>query len=131
MVDINSSERSLIEAAAVAVQRAIGQLFEGREAVSHFSPSELDAMSREEQEAALRREVEAYRARPELAAIHFCLASSNCLLEVSRSLIEQTVAQSPQEQVNLNKALIEDTKAAGRAAYRAALIMSDIRAPFH
>ena len=73
----------------------------------------------------------AHGAGPELAAVHFCLTSSSHLLKVSRSLVEQTAGQSAIEQTRLNRALADEIKAAGHAAYRAALILSEMSEPAH
>jgi hypothetical protein len=59
------------------------------------------------------------------SAIHFCLASSMALLAICHSLIEQPATQSPSERERRWKKLASDAKTAGRAAYRAALVLSD------
>ena len=118
----------LIEAAAAAVKNASAHIFDGREAVPLHSPSELCAMSTAEQDEALRQEEEAYRARPELAALYFCLSSSIQLLDVGRSILEQPLDSSTLEEQSRYLRRVDGAKAAGRAAYRAALILSETTA---
>ena len=73
-----------------------------------------------------RREAAYYKDRPELSAVHFCLTSAQALLEISKTLMQQRQKlRSPQDQERHWKALAEEAKLAGRAAYRAVLILSD------
>ncbi len=58
-------------------------------------------------------------------AIHCCLTSASALLDVSQTLIQRPVRQSPYDQAEHWKKLVEQTKIAGRAAYRASLALTD------
>jgi hypothetical protein len=60
-------------------------------------------------------------------AIHCCLTSAISLLDVSRTLILKPAEPTPLETVRHWDALVRQTKAAGRAAYEAALILADGR----
>jgi len=62
---------------------------------------------------------------PEHIAIQCCLASASALLDVSQTLIRQPAHLSPQQRAHHWNKLIEQTKAAGRASYRAALALTD------
>lgn len=74
--------------------------------------------------------VETSEARPSLddtarSAVAACLASAAALLDVTRTIYNRLPDPTPQERVIESKALAELTKAAGRAAYRAALLIVD------
>jgi hypothetical protein len=97
----------------------------GVEAVPYFQPTDLAALPVENQETLHRLEAQSYRANPEHCVIHFCLQSASELLEVSRVLMTQSPNPSPFERKRQWEALAASTKAAGRAAYRAALILVD------
>lgn len=62
---------------------------------------------------------------PEHIAIQCCLASASALLDVSQTLIKRPMRQSPYDQAEHWKTLVEQTKIAGRAAYRASLSLTD------
>ena len=61
----------------------------------------------------------------EQMSIHCCLISASSLLDVSQTLIRQPAQLSPQDRALQWDTLIDQTKAAGRAAYRAALALAD------
>ncbi|MGJ7498429.1 response regulator [Variovorax sp. RT4R15] len=61
--------------------------------------------------------------RASICASNACLASSISLLEVVHTLIEETTAQSAVQRESRWNKLALDTKTAGRAAYRAALVL--------
>ena len=62
---------------------------------------------------------------PEHIAIQSCLTSASALLDVSQTLIQRPVRQTPHDQAEHWKKLVEQTKTAGRAAYRASLALTD------
>ncbi|VTU24998.1 hypothetical protein H6CHR_02305 [Variovorax sp. PBL-H6] len=114
----------MLQAAHVAVEKARAYIAAGGDAVPYFSPTDLAALSPGGQEDALHAEEKVYEAHPERAAIHFCMSSSTQLLELSRSLLDEPHLCSPAERMSRHKKLVNDAKAAGRGAYRAALILS-------
>jgi len=114
-----------VEAAAAAVSHARATFMAEYGAVPFCRPTDLGVLSPEEQGSVKNHESEHYRNRPELSAVHFCLTSAEALLEISRTLLAQPALRSPQENERHWKALSEDAKLAGRAAYRAVLILSD------
>jgi hypothetical protein len=116
---------NLIEAAVAVVERARARVFDGRETVSAFGPTEFGGLSPAAQEDVRHIEGEACHARPELVALYLCLTSTSHLLDISRSLLQKATADSPHERLRRNNRLVDDAKEAGRAAYRAALVMSD------
>lgn len=61
----------------------------------------------------------------ERAAIHQYLVSASLLLDVSQTLISPPAWLSPQERSRRWTMLVEQTKAAGRAVYGAALALTD------
>lgn len=61
----------------------------------------------------------------EQAAIHQYLVSASLLLDVSQTLISPPTWLSPQERSRRWTTLVEQTKAAGRAVYGAALALTD------
>ncbi|MDR6539044.1 hypothetical protein [Variovorax soli] len=59
------------------------------------------------------------------AAIQFCIEAANALLGAARQLAEEPPhLLPPKERAQRVKALIHETKVAGRAAYRAALTLA-------
>jgi hypothetical protein len=61
----------------------------------------------------------------EQAAIHQDLVSASLLLDVSQTRISPPARLSPQERSRRWTTLVEQTKAAGRAVYGAALALTD------
>jgi hypothetical protein len=121
----SQSMETLIEAAATAVERARAHVFEGRETVPAFGPTEFIALSPAAQEDVRHIEKDACLAHPERVALYLCMTSMSHLLDISRSLLQEATGDSPHERLRRNNRLVDDAKEAGRAAYRAALVMSD------
>ena len=64
--------------------------------------------------------------RSEMDAIQLCMTSVGGLLEITDALVRPSViAPTPLERALSWKQLAEDAKCAGRAAYRAVLILTD------
>lgn len=64
--------------------------------------------------------------RSEMDAIQLCMTSVSGLLEITDALVRPTaIAPTPLERALSWKQLAEDAKRAGRAAYRAVLILTD------
>lgn len=122
-----SDELALIESALAAIQEVLARASEDQQPVPFHAVTMLAGLPDDERQALERIEVESYRARPEDSAVHFCLRSATALLDVSYSLLHQDDAQTPQQHEQHWKRLVVDTKTAGRAAYRAALILTDPR----
>ncbi|MGI4777843.1 MAG: hypothetical protein ACRYGA_06935 [Janthinobacterium lividum] len=62
---------------------------------------------------------------PERVAIHCCLTSASALLDVSQMLIRRSEHLTPHDEAVYWNTLVEQTKVAGRAAYRASLALTD------
>ena len=71
------------------------------------------------------RHIRIQEATPERVAIHCCLISASALLDVSQTLIDRAAQPTPTDQVQYWNTLVERTKVAGRAAYRASLALAD------
>lgn len=118
-------EALLIDDASAAVKAAM-QSFDGAFGEVPFCKStDFGMLSADEQVGVHQTEMAHYRDRPDVSAVHFCLTSANALLEISQTLLRQSSQLTPQEQERSWKRLAEDAKVAGRAAYRAVLILSD------
>lgn len=87
--------------------------------------TDFSVMEPDQQNLVQRSEAAYYKDVPELSAVHFCLTSAQALLEISKTLVRHQAVLSPLEQERHWKALAEEAKLAGRAAYRAVLILSD------
>ncbi len=120
-----STSRDLIENAMGAVEQAVGYIFNEEPAVPFHPTTELLSLSPSEEDQIRRREQANYRSRPTTSALSFCLTSALSLLAIAHSLVDQPTVLSPVERELLWKKLAAETKIAGRAAYRAALILSD------
>jgi hypothetical protein len=123
-MDRINREKRLLQAASAAVEKARALIAEGGEPIPYFSPTDLAALSPGDQEDAMHVERGAYEAHPTRAAIHFCLTTASQLLDLSRSLLEEPAGRSQAERMSRRKELVNEAKAAGRGAYRAALILS-------
>ena len=64
-------------------------------------------------------------AQSKLSAMHFCLTASVSLMDTTRRLLQPEVPMVALDRERAWKLLAEETKVAGRAAYRAALALSD------
>ena len=117
--------RDLIENAMDAVQEAVHSIFSDQPAVPFHPTTDLLSLGEKEQEQIRRHEEANYRGRPTMSALSFCLTSAISLLAIAHSLVDQPEVLSPVERDQLWKKLAAETKVAGRAAYRAALILSD------
>ena len=124
MIDPSIS-RGLIENAMGAVEQAVDYIFNDEPAVPFHPTTDLLSLSPIEEDQIRRGEQANYRSRPTTSALSFCLTSAISLLAIAHSLIDQPTALSPVEREQLWKKLAAETKVAGRAAYRAALILSD------
>lgn len=120
-----SISRDLVENAMDAVQQAVQYIFDNQPAVPFHPTTDLLSLDENEQEQIRRGEEANYRGRPAMSALSFCLTSAISLLAIAHSLIDQPDVLSPVERDQLWKKLATETKVAGRAAYRAALILSD------
>jgi hypothetical protein len=120
-----SMSRDLIENAMDAVQQAVDSIFSDQPPVPFHSNTDLLSLDEKEREEIQRNEEANYRVRPTLSALSFCLTSALSLLAIAHSLVDQPEVLSPVERDRLWKKLAAETKMAGRAAYRAALILSD------
>lgn len=59
------------------------------------------------------------------SAIKLCLTSSATLLGITRQLLKPEQPRTAAEKESVSKRLADDTKVAGRAAYRAGLVLTD------
>lgn len=118
------AELALITSALAAIEQLLARTEDDLPEVPFFSPSMLSELPPDDQVAARLKEEASYRARPRESAIHFCLTSAGALLDVSQTLLNQPESPSPVQERQW-KTLISHTKIAGRAAYRAALILAD------
>ena len=105
--------RTLVKDAACAVEQATGHLFHDR------SIAELGPHSVHPDGTTL------FRRWPTYSAVESCLASATALLAIAHALLEAPVARSAMERDRRWKKLACNSKTAGRAACRAALILSD------
>jgi hypothetical protein len=124
---MNSREREalLIDDASKAVKAAM-QSFGGTFGEVPFCKStDFGMLSADEQVGVHQTEMAHYRDKPDVSAVHFCLTSAQALLEISQTLLHQADHLTPVERERSWKRLAEDAKVAGRAAYRAVLILSD------
>jgi hypothetical protein len=126
MDPIVSGHKAYVDAAVAAIHAARSHIFDRREGSPSFDPRDTSGLSISLQGAASRADEQECSDRPVLAATHFCLASSLHLLEVCRALMEPSTGRTPSEEIDRCKALMFETTDAGRAAYRAALILCEL-----
>ncbi len=115
----------LIVDARRTVGKAIDQIFDHRSNVPVFPTTDMMALEPAESARLAAREKTAYLARPATTAMHFCLTASSALLNITHELLHAAQHMTPLERQQAWKQLAADTKVAGRAAYRAALVLAD------
>lgn len=119
------SSLDLLEQTVVALERAAHHILGVEPEVPFSGLTDLLPLGCDEEERIRSDEAASYRTRPTLSSIHLCLTSSMAMLAICHSLIEQPAIQSPRERERRWKKLASDAKTAGRAAYRAALVLAD------
>ncbi len=124
-----ATEVALIESAMETIEQVLARLARTQDAIPFFGPTDLNALSEAEQQDARAREQATYRNRPAESAAHFCLMSAASLLDVSRILMDTPEGAARPARAQQWKELMDHTKVAGRAAYRAALILADPAVP--
>ena len=121
----SSISLQLLQSAVDAIEQAVHHVSESEPDIRYTSPTDLLPLSPVEEERVRNEETASNRERPELTAIQFCLMSSLAALAICQSLLEQRPNQTPFERERQWKKLASAAKTAGRAAYRAALALSD------
>lgn len=122
---MHPNEVSLIRQALASLEQVLNRSTALNEVPAVRGPTELATLSDEDRRAAEAAEQAKYRDDPALSAAHLCLTSACALLDVSQILLEPGHQETPEEQAHLWNELMGHTKIAGRAAYRAALILAD------
>ena len=122
-----TEELALIERALADIEHVLARASDNEAPVPFYGATQLGELPPEEREALLRIEMESYRANPSDSAIHFCLRAASALLDVSHSLLTQDADATLEQREAHLKRLVAHSKTAGRAAYRAALILMDAK----
>jgi CheY-like chemotaxis protein len=120
-----STPADLLVRAIDVIELASHHIFSELEAVNFQSPTELMALSDDEQDQVRQTEDQSFQSRPAISAVNFCLRSAISLLAVAHTLTDPPHEMTPQEREEDWKKLGLHTKLAGRAAYRASLILCD------
>lgn len=120
----SSNAQQLIEASVDSISRAVQEIFSAQPQVPFTPHTDLLCLTPDEERLVRHAEEASYRARPTLSAINFCLTAASSLLSIVHSLLGPT-GVAPAERARRWSQFAEDTKVAGRAAYRAALVLSD------
>lgn len=115
----------LLAQAIDVIERASHHILGERASLDPKSSTDMMSLNGIEQELVRKAEDLAYRKSPVISAVDFCLQSSISLLAVAHSLTDRSRQGTPVEREQDWKKLATDTKLAGRAAYRAALILFD------
>lgn len=115
----------LLQGAVDAIEQTMHHALGSEPDFHQTGQTDLLSLSPAEEERVRNEETASYRERPELAAIQLCLTSSMAMLAICQSLLERTPDQTPLKREHQWKKLASDAKTAGRAAYRAALVLSD------
>jgi hypothetical protein len=125
-MNLTSDDLVGLDRAISTIEQMLHHIEHEIDAVPFFGPTDLGELSPPSQAAARRAERTAYRANPELSAAHFCLTAAGALIDISQTLLRcDTRALGPFERVRYMRSMMSRTKTAGRAAYRAALILTD------
>ena len=120
-----SSTAELVVSAMSTLELALDQLFDSNGNVSFTSESNLMALEPAERALVSAQEKLTYQSRPAITAMHLCLTASSTLLGITHDLLHSAQYLSTDEREKAWKKLAADTKIAGRAAYRAALVLAD------
>lgn len=122
---LQATTSDVVAGALSAVEVAIDRLFAHGSPVPFTSATDLMAVSPVERERIEAEERIAHQARPAMTAMHFCLTASSALLGITHELLHSTEVKNPVVRERAWKQLGADIKIAGRAAYRAALVLAD------
>ena len=124
-VKSGSTTSELLVDALGTVETAIAQILREGGDASFSSDSDLRQMDPAESARIAAKERASYQLQPAVAAMHLCLTASSALLGITQDLLHSAQFLEPEERERAWKKLAADTKIAGRAAYRAALVMAD------
>lgn len=124
-VKSGSTTSELLVDALGTVETAIAQILREGGDASFSSDSDLRQMNPAESARIAAKERASYQLQPAVAAMHLCLTASSALLGITQDLLHSAQFLAPEERERAWKKLAADTKIAGRAAYRAALVMAD------
>ena len=112
-----------IERALHAIELMLDGRYGDHEFAPWSGPTNLGELPAPAKETAIRSVEEANNASRERSAIHFCLTSSAMLLNVTHRLMHEPAYLSPKDRAQRLRLLVDEIRAAARAAYRAALIL--------
>jgi hypothetical protein len=120
-----SSDIALLESALATLEKVLARADSALHGAPYFGPTANAPL--EFAGSAQSAEETRFRASPAQSAVNVCLSSAAALIDISQVLMNRNTRRSTHELDHEWKTLIAHTKTAGRAAYRAALIMATQR----
>lgn len=119
-----TASQGFIELALGNVDQAMAQLLTAHEGVSR--PPARENLAREHPAAGATSPAGfAAAEQPRHGAMRLCLTSTAALLGIANKLLHPECAATSAERVQVSQQLVEETKVAGRAAYRAGILLMD------
>jgi hypothetical protein len=120
---MKTTEMLEIERALHAIELILDSRYGDDEFTPWSGPTNFGQLPTPEKEAAIRTVEEANNASRERSAIHFCLTSCAMLPSLTQRLMHQPDYLSPSDRALRLRLLVDEIRAAARAAFRAALIL--------
>jgi len=115
-----------LERAIDAVQGAMHEVLVDPSEVPFTPQTDLLSLCPNEARLVRNAEVGSYRSRPRVSAIAFCLKAAASLLSIAHSLLASGPRAVSLAEKGLRwRQLANEARSAGRAAYRATLVLSD------
>ena len=115
----------LVEAARTNVDAAMAQLYADGSAAESADAADLMSLCPADFDTALSAKRSRHEALPKLSAMHCCLQSTLAMLGITHRLLQPEATLTHFERAHAWTQLANETKIAGRGAYRAALILTD------
>jgi hypothetical protein len=119
---MKTTEMLEIERAIHAIELILDGRYGDDEFARWSGPTHLGELAAPDKEAAIRKVEEANNASRERSAIYLCLTSS-AMLRLTQRLLHEPAFHSPNDRAQRLRLLVDEIRAAARAAFRAALVL--------
>jgi hypothetical protein len=116
-------ELSTIESARCAIETVLADRALGKNPVPYFAPTDLAGLPPAMQEAELRVREDTVLFNRTRASIYMCLTAAHAALEVTLSLMDESLSLSHRDGARKLMTLADHAEAASEAAHHASLVL--------